>query len=328
MLNAFQAPTLTDLHDSLTARLVHAKESELDEINAVDVQLHNTMSATPSLKWEFNLKRLWLTPARWTRMIREYLSDQEIREGRQKSTSHAWAFEQWLEKIEDKIGNSDRGVAVFRTNLVQPKGEGKSGKTVRRWGSCMLALSYKAIPKPQITLYSRTSYLGYLSALDLSVAYVAAKYVAHRVDLNVEEIGFVWVNEMLQFHSFKSVAFLLHHTDPAKQTFYHNILLNTNESEIPELTPALEISRKWFQKLIRKDMEGEHYGISNYNTYRRIRRRFHTEVMGYNYAKEFEGYKVKDGKVDKSKFYKAYKPLDNVWATDLHFGKIGLPAPW
>ena len=35
----------------------------------------------------------------------------------------------------------------------------------------MLTFSYKALPQPHITMHSRTSYLGYLGALDMSVGW-------------------------------------------------------------------------------------------------------------------------------------------------------------
>ena len=49
----------------------------------------------------------------------------------------------------------------------------------------MIAISYKAQPRPQITLYSRTSYLGYIGALDLSVAWMCGKYIATALGIDV-----------------------------------------------------------------------------------------------------------------------------------------------
>lgn len=304
MLNAFQAPTLTSLHDKLTARLVHATEDRLDFVSSVDVQLHNTISYADSLEWEFDFKDLWLTPSRWTMMIRQYLEGEDVVE--------------WIDKVTDKIGTSGRGIAVLRTKTVNARGGAATGhknKETRRWGSCMLTLSYKAVPRPTITLHSRTSYLGYIAALDLTVAQVAARYLAEEMDIGVEDISFVWYNEALQFHGFKSLAYLLNHPDEDRRETYRGILLG---DEAPD-TPGLELAWKWMKKVRKEDEEGVLYKEMSYNTYRRVRRRYHTEVHGYDHALQFETGKGPRGKD------RAYQPLPHTLASDMDFRKIGLP---
>src|SRR3546814_20570713 len=69
----------------------------------------------------------------------------------------------------------------------------------RQWGSCMLAISFRRIPVPQITLYSRTSYFGYIGYLDMTAAHVLAKDVSQRVGVPVEELRFVWQIEDAQW---------------------------------------------------------------------------------------------------------------------------------
>jgi hypothetical protein len=252
--------------------------------------------------------------------------------------SQAEALEEWIEKAAG-IGTKKRGIAVFRTNLVTPKGGpqvSKGSKMVRKWGSCMLALSYKAKPAPQVTLYSRTSYLGYLSALDLSVAWVAARHIANEVGIGVEDIAFLWVNENLQFHHFKSLAYLLNHPSPAKQEYYRNIILarddemasdGWSDKSIKRLPPALLGSRKWMQKLLLEDDNEVPYGQMSYNTYRRVRRRFHTEVLGYNYALKFAG-SEHDKYGNDASHCRAYKPLPHTYASDLDFSRIGIAPNW
>ena len=332
MLNAFEAPTLSKLHTRLTERLVNAPRERLDVVTSVDVQLHNTMSYTPSMEWEFDLKDLWLTPSRWTKMIREYVADIDGSTG--KPMSQALAFEEWIEKAAG-VGTKKRGIAVFRTNLVTPKGGpqvSKGSKMVRKWGSCMLALSYKAKPAPQVTLYSRTSYMGYLSALDLSVAWVAARHIATENGMGVEDLSFVWVNENLQFHHFKSLAYLLNHPNSEKRAFYRNVILAregeaSDEWSEKELPPALRGSRKWMQKLLLEDDNQVPYGQMSYNTYRRVRRRFHTEILGYDYALQFAG-SEHDKYGNDASHCRAYKPLPHTYASDLDFGRIGISPNW
>jgi hypothetical protein len=319
-MRAFRAPTLTDLHTSLCRTIIHSRPKQLDVISSVDVQIHNTISEAESMKWDFDMKDLWLTPSRWTMMINQYLDPAELRA--------------WLDQCASKIGKRGRGIAVLRTKTVAARGgaaTGHTNKETRRWGSCMLGISYKARPRPQVTLYSRTSYLGYLSALDLSVAWMCARYLASAMGISVEDISFVWMNEALQYHNFKSLAFLLNHTDPEAQERYRAMMLSPRltddlRDEIRR-SPALSRSRKWMANMIRMDKEGKTLGDMNYNTYRRIRRRYHTEVHGLEYAQQFEGWSIykrgpKEG--ERKEYFKAYQPLPSTPISTLDFSRIGL----
>jgi hypothetical protein len=199
----------------------------------------------------------------------------------------------------------------------------------------MLAVSYKALPRPQITLYSRTSYLGYLGALDLTVAWMCGRYVAKELNIAVEDISFVWMNEALQYHNFKSLAYLLNHPDEGEQEKYRLMLMGSvkdvNKAGLGTTvsrSPALMLSRRWLQRLLKEDAEGKTLGDMSYNTYRRIRRRFHTEVMGFDYAKQFEGWSVhKRGPQigEPKEFFKAYAPLPSTPVGTLDLKSIGMP---
>lgn len=84
-------------------------------------------------------------------------------------------------------------------------------------------------------------------------------------------------------------------------------------------------SRKWLAKVIKEDNDGLTYGDMTYNTYRRIRRRWHTEVYGLEYAQKFEGwsyFKTGENKGEQKEFFKAYKPLDSVKNHDLDFSAL------
>lgn len=321
-MRAFRAPTLTTLHDKLCHTIVHAGPEDLDVISGVDVQMHNVIAEARSMEWDFDLKNLWLTPSRWTMMVRQYVPRD--------------AFIAWIEKSTRYIGKDGRGIAMLRTHEVKPRGgEAFGNKETRRWGSCMLAVSYKAQPAPQITLYSRTSYLGYLSGLDVSVAWMCGKYLAAELGIPVEEMRFVWMNEAMQYHNFKSMAYLLNHPDPEKRKQYRR-WLRYSETKLRDLgdwdyvnsRPALQLTRKWLQKLILDDQNGKTLGDMTYNTYRRIRRRYHTEVLGYERAQQFEGwsyYKNGPKKGEPKEFFKAYQPLESCLISSLDFKGIHLP---
>jgi hypothetical protein len=315
---------MTALHDQLCDTLVHAQASELDLVTSVDVQIHDTMSYAKSMEWDFDLKNMWLTKGRWSMMVKQYLDPDDTRA--------------WIGKCVAGIGLKGRGISVLRTRTVRPRGGSHVGnRETRRWGSCMLALSYKAIPQPQITLYSRTSYLGYIAALDLSVAWMAARYLAKEMDIHVEDFSFLWYNQALQWHNFKSLAYLLNHRDPEHRRLNRRLMLlpesklTAEEHLYVTSSPALTMSRSWIQRVVAADKRGDTLGDMTYNTYRRIRRRYHTEVRGYEYAKKFEGwsYHTKGENVGEQKeFFKAYQPLPSVDIHDCDFRAINLGIDW
>lgn len=321
-MRAFRAPTLTELHDRLCHNIINAPAEKLDVISSVDVQIHNTISEAESMAWEFDLKDLWLTPSRWSMMIRQYIDPDEL--------------EIWLDKCSGRIGTKGRGIGHMRTKTVAARGGPDQGnKETRRWGSCMLGVSYKALPRPTLVLYSRTSYLGYLSALDISVAWMCGRYLAEAIPgLELEDMSFVWMNEALQYHNFKSMAYLLNNPNEEEAARYRHLICDPDEAltgrdlAILGETPALQLTRKWFANLRKLDEEGKTLGDMSYNTYRRIRRRYHTEVMGYDYAKQFEGwsyYKKGPNEGEPKEFFKAYNPLPHTYIQDLDFSKIGMP---
>lgn len=320
-MRAFRAATLTDLHESLCRVLVESPREKLDVVSSVDVQIHDTISQADSMDWEFDLKSMWLTKSRWSMMARQYIDPTEL--------------EIWIEKITAKIGLSERGIAHMRTKTVAAQGgpaQGYTNKERRRWGSCMLGLSYKAIPRPTVVMYSRTSYLGYLAALDLSVAWMCARYLAEEMRVDASTFRFIWMNEALQYHNFKSLAFLLNHRNPDERSRYRDLILSPDLSpdKVQHVSgsPALRLSRKWMEKMLELDQGGKTYGDMSYNTYRRIRRRYHTEVLGYEFAKTMEGwsYHKKGPKTGEEKeYFKAYHPLPSVPIETLDFSPIGMP---
>jgi hypothetical protein len=322
-LRAWRAETMTDLHEKICQQLVHSPPEKLDIISSVDVQIHNAVAEAMTMDWDFDMKTMWLTPSRWSMMCRQYIDPEQL--------------EMFIEKITAKMGPKGRGVAALRTNIVKPRGgpdAGAKNKETRRWGSCMLAVTYKSQPAPQITLYSRTSYLGYLGALDMTVAWMVGRYVAEALGYTMSDLRFVWYNEAMQFHNFKSLAYLFNSIDPDRREIYHHCLVSPKDELTKEEkryiinSPALKLCRVWMQRIVKEDAENKTYGDMSYNTYRRIRRRYHTEVYGYDHAKQFEGWsKHKNGpkEGENKEFFKAYHPLPSTPVSGLDFSKLGLP---
>lgn len=322
-IHTYQADSLTDLHDQMAMSLVFGKDHELDIISAVDVQRHNVVGVAETMGWDFDLKSMWLTKSRWSMMVRQYLDPADV--------------QAWIDLCTGRIGGNGRGTAVLRTKMVKPRGgaaTGHTNKETRRWGSCMLNLSYKAMPRPTITLHSRTSYLGYIGALDLTVGWMLGRYLAHEMGYFHNEMQFVWMVESTQWHNFKSLAGALNHPDEATREHFRRLLikplskLTVTETMLIDTSPGLRLSRRWLKRMMLLDRDQSTYGDMTYNTYRRIRRRWHTEVLGYEKAQTFEGwsyYKNGPKQGEEKEFFKAYQPLPSVPAATLDLSPIGMP---
>lgn len=292
MIHTYRYKTVTQLHDGLAAELLFGRRSDLDDANSVDVQLHNVVAEADVFEWDYLVNRLWVPKTRWTTMVRQYVDPNSLHE--------------WLDVIEGRFPDSKRGIAVLRTNTVKARQTGRG--VTRRWGSCMLSLSLRMKPRPQITLHSRTCYLGYLSVLDLSVAYVCAKLAAARIGkVDVRDFSFVWQLEMAQFHGFRCLAWPLGDPELAEEFLAHDAS--------KKIYPGVYIARQWHDRLSKLDDDGVPYGDMPFSSYKRVRRRWHAETRGDEYAARFAGGAKND---------KPYKQLPDLHVDDLDFSPIGL----
>lgn len=284
-----KAATMTELHDKLCRRLLYSTRDHLDFVTGMDCVLEHVYAQADSMVWDYNLKRVWVPPSRWTAMVRQYVSKEET--------------ERWLTLIEKRHTKRAAQRFVFRTNTVQARTGGKS--TVRNLGSCMLTLSMALEPRPTITLHSRTCYMGYLSPLDMSVAYHLTRLAAERVDLPMEAFRFVWFLETAQFHQFRTIAFALGDEEERERFL--------NRSVTPDHV-AHTRSLKHYKRWVSQDESGTFYrDMQRFVSYQRLRKRLHTEVYGYEYALT---YATDDNK--------AFHPLPSTPVTSLTFSKIGL----
>ncbi|MGH3834118.1 MAG: hypothetical protein ACRDSF_00220 [Pseudonocardiaceae bacterium] len=266
MIHTFRYPTVTELHEGILEELVYSKRSKVDDDISISVSMHNVIASAKSFQWDFDLKTLWLTRHRWSMMVNQYLN--------------AGALDYWLDSIAAGIApkKNARGIATMRMNEVKPRQSGRG--VTRRWGSCMLALSYRQIPRPQITLHSRTSYLGYIAALDLTLAYKAAQLVSEITGIAVSDMQFVWQLEAAQYHPMRSMAWILGDED-RREEFW---AMDLGREECP----GFFHTKKWFDQIDAMDNSGKLYEEMTYATFCRIRKRLHTEVYGYPYGEDYE----------------------------------------
>jgi hypothetical protein len=288
-----EAKTMHELHDAICSRLLYAHTYHLDAYSSMEVELTHVYAESRTMDWDYELRRLWVPESRWRTMVRQYLDPDAVRV--------------WLDTCAKRFGDDKkRGAAILRTNLVEKRVGGKG--TVRSLGSCMLTLSFSLRPVPTLTLHSRTCYMGYLSVLDMSVAYHLARLIGDRLGLDHETFRFVWFLESAQFHGFRTLAFPLGDEDE-----YERFL---NRPRGPEY-PAMYNAHKHHAKFEQQDDEGVLYSGMPFTSYRRVRKRWHSEMFE-DAAEQFSD--PTTGKSD----HRAYNPLPALHVRDLNFSAIGL----
>jgi hypothetical protein len=289
--------TATDIHDAMCERLMFGTERgvDYDWTHGTEVGLHNVVLGARSFDWEYDLASLWMPASRWTMMVRQYIDPALL--------------DDWAAKVEERMtgnfgGRKARGIAVLRTNAVQGKGTGRGVR--RRWGSCMLALSFRATPIPTVTLHSRTTYFGYLAAMDMTVAHAFARMAGEIIGVHPSAMQFVWTLQLAQFHGFRSLAWPL--MDDAMRAQMDDDLPNRMSIKSPiGYRKALD----GYHRIKKSDEAGKLYGDEAFSSFARVRRRFHTEAYGIEYARQFEGGTKNRG--GKSGFTK----LPQLWASSL-----------
>jgi hypothetical protein len=310
MINALEFTTANEAHDGMCRKLMFGNKfgRDYDVSQGTEVGLNNVVIGCESFNWEYDLKRLWMPKSRWNMMVRQYLDPE--------------AVEDWFEKIEDRLVGRGRGIAVLRTKLVQGKGSGRGVR--RRWGSCMLSMSYRTNPVPTITLHSRTTYFGYLAAMDITVAHVLARYIATIVDIDPAEMNFVWNLELAQFHGFRSLAWPL--GDPEIKAQMDEDVYSHKEfpakpkkgkESTERVAGGYRKALDGYHRLVKSDDDGKLYGDESFSSFARVRRRYHAEIQGSAYATMFEGGTRNKGGHD------MFQPLPHLHSSTLDLTPIG-----
>lgn len=293
MINSFEFDTVTDMHEQMCERLMFGDNGEgwgpsYDWVYGTEVGLTNVTLGVKSFVWDFDLKRLWLPHTRWVTMIRQYLDPV--------------ATDDWLNKIDDRLHRKGRGIATLRTNLVQGRGTGKGVR--RRWGSCMISVSYRSTPRPTIALHSRTTYFGYLAAMDITVVQKLAEAINSINGIAPEEMEFVWTLDLAQFHGFRSLAWPL--GDPEIKADMDGDLDDRLNYPTKSGQAGYRKALDGYWRLVKSDQEGKLYGDEAFSSFARVRRRFHAEVMGRKFSEQFAGGSLNRGG------HQPFKPLPSV----------------
>lgn len=309
MINAYSFANPVEAHNAMCRQLIwgdNSEDTDYDWTHGTEVGLHNVAIHCDTIDYDYNLKRLWVPPPRWTMMVRQYIDPEALADN--------------LAKIEDRMagkyaGKKGRGIAVLRTRLVQGKGIGRGVR--RRWGSCMLNLSFRANPVPTVSLHSRTTYFGYLALVDISVARTYAAECARITGIPLNRIQFVWTLDLAQFHGFRSLAWMLGNKKIRTQMDEDvDDRLSFPSARRPGNQVGYRKALDGYARILKSDRAGVLYGDESFSSFARVRRRFHTEVFGVEYARQFEGgSRNRGGKA-------GFPPLPDLWVRDLTFSAL------
>lgn len=299
MITSLDFDDANAMHEHMCKRLMFGTKKGMhwDWSYGTEVGLHNVSLGARSFDWNFDLKRLWMPKTRWTMMVRQYIDPD--------------ALEDWRAKVADRLVGRGRGIAVLRTRTVQGRGTGKGVR--RRWGSCMLAMSYRTNPVPTVTLHSRTTYFGYLAAMDITVANGLAWEACNITGIHPQDMQFVWNLELAQFHGFRSLAWPLGNpTIRARMDQDMERRTSISATVQPGYRKALD----GYERILKSDRAGKLYGDEAFSSFARVRRRFHTEAYGMEYGRQFEGGSLNRGG------HGPFAPLPSVPVSTLDFGVL------
>ena len=312
MIHAFKYSDPVAAHEGMCERLMYGDTPgvDYDWTHGTEVGLHNVGIHCDTVDFEYNLKRLWVPPSRWTMMVRQYIDPTLL--------------DDCLDKIEErmsgpKYGNGKgRGIAVLRTRNVQGKGTGRGVR--RRWGSCMLNMSFRASPIPTVSLHSRTTYFGYLALVDMAVARTFAMECSAITGIPITSIQFVWTLDLAQFHGFRSLAWALS-DDGIRMNMDDDVdqRMEYSPRRAPGNQPGYRKALDGYARILKSDRAGVLYGDESFSSFARVRRRFHTEVYGVEYSNQFAGgTRNRGGKG-------AFPALPDTWVSGLDFTSLGQP---
>jgi hypothetical protein len=150
----------------------------------------------------------------------------------------------------------------------------------------MLSMSYRSNPVPTVTLHSRTTYFGYLAAMDITVAHALAWEASQITGIPVWDMQFVWVLELAQFHGFRSLAWPLSDSEIREMM---DADVDRRMSISVKSRPGYRKALDGYERILKSDRAGKLYGDEAFSSFARVRRRFHTECMPAGYGDQFSG---------------------------------------
>jgi hypothetical protein len=256
-------PDMSSLWHGACERILYAPREKLDRWTGLTVCLYDNFLAADSMAFDFDVGRdLWLTKSRFPKLQRDYLEWDEL--------------EAFLERCEAIATNAARRGVITQMHCRRAT-QKETGDAQHAWGNCMMGFTYHGGQKwgqPTLALHSRVSYIAYLGAMDMALAWVIAREIAERTDMDVEDMAFRWYASSLQWHGMKSVPYTIAHG--------HADRIMDAERYPSRAYPAVCTARRCIASLQDKHEAGvpltrEH---NPYGPVRRMRARYHRYMEG------------------------------------------------
>ena len=265
---------ISDMAHRLTQSLLWATRDELAYYSSIDTMLGDVLAMSDSCDYDLNIGQdVWLTESRWSTLIRQYVEPE-------------WLFK-FLDGVKE-VSTYGRGIIAMDMKRVEPTVvESNKRANRRKRGSCMRFMTYRAFPYPTISLYSRTSYIGYIGSLDLLLAHKIVELAADMIGegLKVEDFRFRWHIEAAQWHGFKSMAYIYAaglegylKKWPKGKIIEHPATGEKFKVKDIETYPSWKITKSWWDRIKRLDKEGVLYEDMKYGAEKRVRRRLHAQT--------------------------------------------------
>lgn len=272
--NVVHGENMTELWTKANDSIIWARAEDLSYWSSLDSMISDCIGLANSA--EFNLdigKDLWVTPSRWNTLTRQYVDPERL-------------FN-WLEAVKD-ISTYNRGITAMDMQSVQRTVVKSNARANRRkHGGCMRMITYRAFPQPTVTLFSRTSYLGYIGGLDMLLAHKLIEQACDMIGegLHPRDFQFRWVCDTWQFHGFKSLAYLFSTGQDRfmkwdEETWARNVGKKWRGHEIYPLEemPTWRLIRYWWERIQKQDRDQKPYTLMRYGAEKRIRRRYHAQT--------------------------------------------------
>ena len=237
----------------------HLDVREPDAILNIETHLYDVRLTAESCRCDFDVgKHLWLNRSRWTRLLRDYLNPERLT--------------LFLDQARLIYNGEARCGATTNMLMASPVRSPKK----HRWGGCMMGMTFRSdgYKHSTLTLYSRTTYMGYIGLLDMAVAHCIARAITPELDT----VGFRWHISSQQLHCFKTLPYIYSQPDLMKRLEQFTKRRRGTSRRPPTWVHIV----KWYRKVL------EHYakwGVNmldyeKYGPFRRIKRRW-LEYKGY-----------------------------------------------
>lgn len=244
---------MTDLHERLIRHVLDASDTlptAGTSVGAPDLWIGQAESA----QWSCQLDEMWLTETKWRTLSAQYVDPLAMRE--------------WANLIRTRLVKSRMNVATLHMRGVV--GHTARAVPTRRFANCLNHVSFRRRPFPELTLSSRTTYLGYLSGLDLTLAHRLAQVAAEAVGCDVEDVRFTWLLEMAQYNSEKAMGYAL-----------------SRGVEVGATSPARKCHTMTVRYLEGLDAKGVPYEDMGMASRRRLRQRWHVYTQPGEWANPY-----------------------------------------